>query len=104
MRLPKTWFIVCSKYFLKGPTEKTVDDFWRLVWQEKTKAIVMLCGVIELGKKKCEQYWSEKAGNEMKTSSGIQISTLEVSEAEKTLTVSKLELAVEGQEKFIVHQ
>ena len=40
----------------------------------------------------------------MKTASGINIKTVEVSEAEKTLTVSKLELCVEGQETFTVQQ
>jgi protein-tyrosine phosphatase len=86
----------------QGPIEKSVDDFWRLVWQEKTKAIVMLCGIFELGKKKCEQYWNEKAGEQMKVASGITIKTVEVSEAEKNLTISKLELSVEGQENLVV--
>ncbi|CAB3406942.1 unnamed protein product [Caenorhabditis bovis] len=43
----------------QGPTEKTIEDFWRLIWQEKTPCIVMLCNVMEMGKKKCEQYWPE---------------------------------------------
>uniref|UniRef100_A0AC34FZG4 Tyrosine-protein phosphatase domain-containing protein n=1 Tax=Panagrolaimus sp. ES5 TaxID=591445 RepID=A0AC34FZG4_9BILA len=36
----------------QGPTSKTVEDFWRLVFQEKCKGIVMLTEVMELGKKK----------------------------------------------------
>uniref|UniRef100_A0AC35F2A1 Tyrosine-protein phosphatase domain-containing protein n=1 Tax=Panagrolaimus sp. PS1159 TaxID=55785 RepID=A0AC35F2A1_9BILA len=88
----------------QGPIEKTVDDFWRLVWQEKTKAIIMLCGIIELGKKKCEQYWCEKGGEQMKVASGITIKTIDVAETEKNLVVTKLELSVEGQETFVCHQ
>ena len=38
--------------FVLGPTSKTVEDFWRLVFQEKIKGIVMLTEVMELGKKK----------------------------------------------------
>jgi protein tyrosine phosphatase len=26
----------------QGPTENTVTDFWRMVWQEKASCIVML--------------------------------------------------------------
>ncbi|KAI6231589.1 Receptor-type tyrosine-protein phosphatase epsilon [Aphelenchoides besseyi] len=80
----------------QGPIKKTIDDLWRLVWQEKCKAIVMLCGVMEQGKKKCEQYWPEKAGETM-ACSGITIRTVEVTEPEKILTVSKLELIVDGE-------
>uniref|UniRef100_A0A7E4VDN1 Protein-tyrosine phosphatase n=1 Tax=Panagrellus redivivus TaxID=6233 RepID=A0A7E4VDN1_PANRE len=86
----------------QGPTDKTVDDFWRLVYQEKIKAIVMLCNILEMGKKKCEQYWPEKAGDKMTTSHGISIKTAEVTEPEKALIVSKLEISVEGGESFVV--
>uniref|UniRef100_A0A1I7RR96 Protein-tyrosine phosphatase n=1 Tax=Bursaphelenchus xylophilus TaxID=6326 RepID=A0A1I7RR96_BURXY len=61
---PKTGaekMMICTQ----GPTKETVPDFWRMVWQEKIKAIVMLCSVVENGKKKCEQYWPEKRGDSM---------------------------------------
>uniref|UniRef100_A0A0K0DAI8 Protein-tyrosine phosphatase n=1 Tax=Angiostrongylus cantonensis TaxID=6313 RepID=A0A0K0DAI8_ANGCA len=41
----------------QGPVEKTVDDFWRMIWQEKCRSIIMLCNITECGKSKCEQYW-----------------------------------------------
>lgn len=43
----------------QGPTEKTIEDFYRMIWQEKAPCVVMLCNIMELGKKKCEQYWPE---------------------------------------------
>uniref|UniRef100_A0A914Z604 Tyrosine-protein phosphatase domain-containing protein n=1 Tax=Panagrolaimus superbus TaxID=310955 RepID=A0A914Z604_9BILA len=43
--------IICTQ----GPTEKTLDDFWRMIWQEKCICIIMLCGIMESGKKKYEQ-------------------------------------------------
>ncbi|EFP02860.1 hypothetical protein GCK72_001984 [Caenorhabditis remanei] len=49
----------------QGPTEKTIDDFYRLVWQEKAPCVVMLCNIMELGKKKCEQYWPEAVDGSM---------------------------------------
>ena len=36
----------------QGPTPKTVEDFWRMVFQEKIKGIVSLTEIMELGKKK----------------------------------------------------
>ncbi|KAF4528939.1 hypothetical protein B566_EDAN017077 [Ephemera danica] len=43
----------------QGPKAETVDDLWRLMWQENVTCIVMLCNLTEGGKTKCEQYWPE---------------------------------------------
>ena len=42
-----------------GPLPHTVVDFWRMVWQERPSAIVMLTNCEEGGRVKCEQYWPE---------------------------------------------
>uniref|UniRef100_A0A8D0APP6 protein-tyrosine-phosphatase n=1 Tax=Sander lucioperca TaxID=283035 RepID=A0A8D0APP6_SANLU len=42
----------------QGPLSSTVIDFWRMIWQYDVKVIVMACREIEMGKKKCECYWS----------------------------------------------
>ena len=39
--------------------ENTVVDFWRMVWQEDTRVIIMTTRVVERGKHKCFQYWPE---------------------------------------------
>ncbi|KAH7970847.1 hypothetical protein HPB49_015933 [Dermacentor silvarum] len=44
----------------QGPKPHTVHDFWRMVWQENVCKIVMLTGLVENGKTKCEKYWPEK--------------------------------------------
>ncbi|XP_054034732.1 receptor-type tyrosine-protein phosphatase epsilon [Dryobates pubescens] len=44
----------------QGPLPGTVVDFWQMVWQEKTSVIVMLTGLVEQNKNKCEQYWPEQ--------------------------------------------
>ncbi|NXI62765.1 PTPRK phosphatase, partial [Anseranas semipalmata] len=44
----------------QGPLSGTVVDFWQMVWQEKTSVIVMLTGLVEQNKTKCEQYWPEQ--------------------------------------------
>ncbi|XP_074850552.1 receptor-type tyrosine-protein phosphatase kappa-like [Carettochelys insculpta] len=43
----------------QGPLPGTVVDFWQMIWQEKASAIVMLTGLVEQSKPKCEQYWPE---------------------------------------------
>ncbi|XP_053910515.1 receptor-type tyrosine-protein phosphatase kappa isoform X2 [Cuculus canorus] len=44
----------------QGPLPGTVVDFWQMVWQEKTSIIVMLTGLVEQNKTKCERYWPEQ--------------------------------------------
>ncbi|XP_063176978.1 receptor-type tyrosine-protein phosphatase kappa-like isoform X2 [Chroicocephalus ridibundus] len=44
----------------QGPLPETVVDFWQMVWQEKISVIVMLTGLVEQNKTKCEQYWPEQ--------------------------------------------
>ncbi|XP_069134513.1 receptor-type tyrosine-protein phosphatase mu-like [Argopecten irradians] len=44
----------------QGPRPGTVNDFWRMVWQQRTGKIVMLTNLIEGGKPKCDKYWPEE--------------------------------------------
>ncbi|KAI1240214.1 Receptor-type tyrosine-protein phosphatase T [Lamprotornis superbus] len=48
------------KSIIPCPLAGTVVDFWHMVWQEKTSVIVMLTGLVEQNKIKCEQYWPEQ--------------------------------------------
>lgn len=41
----------------QGPIKETVEDFWRMVWENGIRMIIMLTNITESGKSKCLQYW-----------------------------------------------
>jgi len=49
----------------QGPIPETVSDFWRMVWEENSRTIVMLTNTQERGKTKCETYWPRELGTSM---------------------------------------
>ncbi|KAK0406341.1 hypothetical protein QR680_018516 [Steinernema hermaphroditum] len=49
----------------QGPLDTTVSDFWRMVLQERSSIILMLCNIIEKGMKKCSEYWPQKPGEKI---------------------------------------
>jgi protein tyrosine phosphatase len=62
------------KFVAQGPKESTVDDFWRMAWENNVKNIVMLNKLFENGRKKCEQYWPERIGLYMNCQGGTNVS------------------------------
>ncbi|XP_053955521.1 tyrosine-protein phosphatase non-receptor type 61F isoform X2 [Anastrepha ludens] len=48
----------------QGPLTETVGHFWLMVWEQNTKAILMLNKLIEKKQVKCHQYWPDMRGPE----------------------------------------
>ncbi|XP_019411831.1 PREDICTED: receptor-type tyrosine-protein phosphatase epsilon isoform X2 [Crocodylus porosus] len=44
----------------QGPKQETVNDFWRMIWEQKSATIVMLTNLKERKEDKCYQYWPDQ--------------------------------------------
>ncbi|KAL4233225.1 hypothetical protein ACF0H5_007909 [Mactra antiquata] len=53
----KREYIACQ-----GPIPGTIDDFWKMVWEQNVSIVVMLTLCKEGQKVKCEQYWPDVIG------------------------------------------
>lgn len=46
----------------QAPLPLTIGNFWRMVFQQKSHCIVMLCGLLEHGRVSCDVYWPDPQG------------------------------------------
>lgn len=44
----------------QGPMDNTVNDFWRMIWEQHLEMILMLTNLEEYNKSKCAKYWPDK--------------------------------------------
>ncbi|KAJ2099114.1 hypothetical protein GGI09_002953 [Coemansia sp. S100] len=47
----------------QGPMPATMRDFWHMVWEHKSRVVVMLTRSTEYGRAKCHQYWPTTPGS-----------------------------------------
>lgn len=50
----------------QGPMDSTVNDFWRMIWEQHLEIIVMLTNLEEYNKAKCAKYWPEQINDTTK--------------------------------------
>ncbi|XP_054721198.1 tyrosine-protein phosphatase non-receptor type 1-like isoform X2 [Uloborus diversus] len=48
-----------SYILTQGPLPVTIGHFWLMVWEQKSKAVLMLNRIIEKNAVKCHQYWPD---------------------------------------------
>lgn len=84
----------------QGPTPQTVNHFWRMVWQEQSTVIIMVTGLSEKGRKKCERYWPEE--HRVMECAGITITSLSA-KIRGGVTLTNLELSQGGVTRVVYH-
>ncbi|XP_032936063.1 receptor-type tyrosine-protein phosphatase V-like isoform X1 [Catharus ustulatus] len=86
----------------QGPLKKTIEDFWRLVWEQNVCNIIMLTVCMENGRVLCDHYWPSESAP---VSYGqVQIHLLTQSSSEEW-TIREFKLWHEGlrAERFVSH-
>ncbi|XP_076116654.1 receptor-type tyrosine-protein phosphatase alpha-like [Mytilus galloprovincialis] len=73
----------------QGPLTKTINDHWRMIWQNNTRKIIMLTNLVEGTKRKCERYWPE-GGKPM--TCGNLVLTLQAEKERAAYTTREIEL------------
>lgn len=89
----------------QGPLPSTTSHFWLMVWEQQTKAILMLNRVIEKNTVKCHQYWPVSQDEELVfTGVGLKVAFLGEKPA-TNYTVRELMLTdlESGQKRVVLH-
>ncbi|XP_060537066.1 tyrosine-protein phosphatase 69D [Cylas formicarius] len=48
----------------QGPMDTSVNEFWRMIWEQHLEMILMLTNLEEYSKTKCAKYWPDKMDGE----------------------------------------
>ncbi|XP_061293935.1 tyrosine-protein phosphatase non-receptor type 1 [Bos javanicus] len=81
-----------SYILTQGPLPNTCGHFWEMVWEQKSRGVVMLNRVMEKGSLKCAQYWPQKEEREMVFEDTNLKLTLISEDIKSYYTVRQLEL------------
>ncbi|MCI4374431.1 hypothetical protein PGIGA_G00006050 [Pangasianodon gigas] len=76
----------------QGPLINTRGHFWLMIWEQRSKAVIMLNRVIEKGSEKCAQYWPSEEEKQMYFSDTGFVVTLVSEDVESYYTTRVLEL------------
>uniref|UniRef100_A0A2C9LEY1 protein-tyrosine-phosphatase n=1 Tax=Biomphalaria glabrata TaxID=6526 RepID=A0A2C9LEY1_BIOGL len=84
----------------QGPQKATINDFIRMLWEQKVDVVVMLTDLVEGTKVKCEKYWPDSD----KMQFGYIKVKLGSTQVFADYTIRKLELSKKGEASHIFTQ
>lgn len=89
----------------QGPLRNTCGHFWLMIWEQCSKAVIMLNRVIEKGSEKCAQYWPTTEEIQMSfTDTGFVVRLLsEEDQSYFTIRVLELQNTTTGESREIYH-
>ncbi|KAM9310119.1 tyrosine-protein phosphatase non-receptor type 2a isoform 2-T2 [Pholidichthys leucotaenia] len=89
----------------QGPLRNTCGHFWLMIWEQCSKAVIMLNRVIEKGSEKCAQYWPTTEELQMSLSdTGFVVRLLsEEDHSHYTIRVLDLQNTNLGESRQIYH-
>ena len=87
----------------QGPKETTLSHFWRMIWQEDCRTIVMVTGLMEGTKQKCARYWPSSLKSKTGTTNygGIEVGVI-TGKHRQGYKVAELEVSVPGGESRLI--
>ncbi|XP_056290776.1 tyrosine-protein phosphatase non-receptor type 2a [Pseudoliparis swirei] len=93
-------YILCQ-----GPLRNTCGHFWLMIWEQCSKAVIMLNRVIEKGSEKCAQYWPATEELQMSFSdTGFVVRLLsEEDRSYYTVRVLELQNTATGESRQLFH-
>ena len=93
-------YVVPNTYIAtQGPMDCTIEDFWRMTWEQDVSYVVMLTNIVQGDQPKCAMYWPEIG----KSSSYGVVKVKTLSENNfPGFMVRELELEVEGRKRAVL--
>lgn len=86
----------------QGPMDNTVNDFWRLVWEQQLEMVLMLTNLEEYSKTKCAQYWPDAGAGSRRFGDLEVIHVRENRFADYLVRELKLKMGDAGEERRVV--
>jgi protein tyrosine phosphatase len=86
----------------QGPTKNTIDDFWRMIWEQNSSVVVMLTKEVENMTPKCCRYWPEEGQAESFGKYRVTLNSVENS-GEIVIRTFHMEDNWQGERRTITH-